>query len=227
MAGILVSFHQLRSAVPFKRPTLTATGLSKQFGRRVLFRDLSLVVGPGMVHAITGANGAGKSTLLQILAGLQPPTSGTIGLQLDGRPVPRETVPLRVGFAAPYLNVYDDFSARENLAFLARARRQRGAAARIAALLAAVGLGGREDDLVKTYSSGMRQRVRFAAALLAEPSVLLLDEPGSNLDAAGRAVVAQLVAEQRARGGAVVIATNDPQEAALCDGETRVGATPG
>jgi heme exporter protein A len=209
--------------VSFPAPHLSATGLSKQFGRRVLFRDLALDVGPGDTLAITGANGSGKSTLLQVLAGLQEPTAGSVRLALAGREVPREVHPLHIGFVAPYLNVYDEFTARENLAFIARARRIGGARPRIEALLARVGLAGREEDYLRTFSSGMRQRVRFAAALLAEPAVLFLDEPGSNLDAAGRTLVEDVVSSQRQRGGLVVIATNAEDEAALCTARLALG----
>lgn len=189
----------------------------------MLFSGFGFELAAGDALAITGSNGAGKSTLLQILAGLLTPTAGSIRLQLGGEEVAQEARPLRVGFVAPYLNVYDEFSARENLAFIAQARRLPDAGDRIAAALARVGLGGREDDLVKTYSSGMRQRVRFAAALLPEPAVLLLDEPGSNLDEAGRDLVARMVAEQRAAGGIVALATNVEAEAALCDRRIVVG----
>src|SRR5690606_11525309 len=124
---------------------------------------------------------------------------------------------------APYLNLYDAFSAEENLGFLARARRLPGADARIAAALERVGLGARGGDFVRTYSSGMRQRLRLAAALLAAPAVLLLDEPTSNLDEAGRAVVAAVAAEHRAAGGVLVVATNDEREAAFCDAAVEIG----
>lgn len=204
-------------------PRLSADGLAKRFGRRVLFRDLGFEVGPGEALAVTGPNGSGKSTLLQIVAGVQRPTAGAVRLSLDGTEVPAEVRPLRVGLAAPYLQVYEAFAARENLAFLARARRLPNAAARIEDVLARVGLDGRGDDPVRTYSSGMKQRVRLAAALLAQPALLLLDEPTSNLDAPGRAVVEEVVAAQRAAGGAVLIATNVEHEAGLCEREVRLG----
>jgi len=189
----------------------------------VLFRDLAFAVGPGGGLAIRGANGAGKSTLLQIIAGVQAPSAGEVRLTLGGAEVERQERPLRVGFVAPYLNLYDAFSAEENLGFLARARRLPGADARIAAALERVGLGARGGDFVRTYSSGMRQRLRLAAALLAAPAVLLLDEPTSNLDEAGRAVVAAVAAEHRAAGGVPVVATNDEREAAFCDAAVEIG----
>ena len=101
---------------------LVAEGLGKRFGRRVLFRNLSFTVQGGQTLAVTGANGAGKSTLLRILAGLMRPTKGTVTLMQNGKSLPAEAHPLCTGLVAPYLNVYDGFSARENLDFLARAR---------------------------------------------------------------------------------------------------------
>lgn len=204
-------------------PRLSAEGLAKRFGRRLLFRDVAFDLGPGDALAVTGANGAGKSTLLQIVAGVREPTAGTVRLWLDGEEVDAEVRPLRTGFVAPYLQLYDAFSAVENLGFLAQARRLPDADRRITAVLDRVGLGGRGDDLLRTYSSGMKQRARLAAALLAAPSLLLLDEPTSNLDAPGRAVVEGVVHAHREAGGILLVATNVDHEAALCDERIEVG----
>lgn len=205
-------------------PHLVADGLARRFGRRVLFEGLALEVGPGEAVAVTGPNGSGKSTLLLILAGLLAPSAGTVRLALGGRPVPTEERPLCVGLASPALQLYGDLSAEENLGFLAEARRLPEGRRRAAALLERMGLGGRGADAVKTFSSGMRQRLRIAAALLPAPALLFLDEPGANLDEAGRALVADVVRAQRAAGGAVVLATNVDDEAALCDRALRLGA---
>ena len=192
---------------------LEADALLMRFGRRVLFRDLTLAARTGEPLAVVGANGSGKSTLLKLLAGVLSPVAGAVRLVVDGRAVPEEERPLHVGFVAPYLQLYDPFSARENLRFLAAARRLPDADGRIAHVLDRVGLAPRADDRLATYSTGMRQRLRLAAALLHAPPVLLLDEPSATLDAAGRALVADLVATSPA---AVVVATNDEAEAALC-----------
>ena len=192
---------------------LEAHALTMRFGRRVLFRDLALTAVAGEPLAVVGANGSGKSTLLKLLAGVLSPTAGAVRLTLDGREVPAEERPRCVGFVAPYLQLYEPFSARENLQFLAAARRLPGAEACVAAALERVGLGARADDRLATYSTGMRQRLRLAAALLHDPPVLLLDEPSATLDAAGRTLVAGLVATADA---VVVVATNDEAEAALC-----------
>ena len=192
---------------------LSTDGLAMRYGRRRLFEGLSVRVEPGAPLAVVGANGSGKSTLLLVLAGIVSPTEGSVSLSVDGRAVPPEARPLSVGLVAPALELYGPLTARENLAFLARARRLDRAHARVADVLDRVGLLGRADEPLATFSTGMRQRMRLAAAVLHRPAVLLLDEPGATLDAAGRDLVAAFVAEP---GTVVVVATNDPAEAALC-----------
>lgn len=192
---------------------LVADRLSMRFGRRRLFDDLTVEARTGEPVAVVGANGSGKSTLLLILAGLVAPTGGAVRLEVDGATVAPEDVPRTVGFVSPTLNLYDALSARENLAFLAAARRLPGGDACVEAVLARVGLRARADDSVAAFSTGMRQRLRFATALLHGPPALLLDEPGATLDEAGRGLVESVI---RSPDVVVVVATNDPAEAALC-----------
>ncbi len=198
-------------------PHLDVDGLGHRFGRLVLFRKLSFTLDSGQSVAVTGSNGSGKSTLLRILAGVLTPRAGQVTLTVEGNAVPREERPLRTGLVAPYFNVYDGLSAQENLAFLAEVRQLPNATPRIEAVLNQVGLAGRTEALVGTYSSGMKQRVKYAAALLADPPLLLLDEPSANLDEAGLAMVDRVMDRQRARGRLLVVATNVAEEAARCD----------
>ena len=191
-----------------------------RFGRRRLFEGLSVEVVPAAPLAVVGANGSGKSTLLRILGGLLAPTGGEARLEVGGRAVHSEDVPRSVGFVAPVLQLYEPLTARENLRFLARARRLSEAEARITATLERVGLGGRADDPVGDFSTGMRQRLRIATALLHDPPVLLLDEPGATLDAAGRGLIESIIENSTK---VVVLATNDPAEAALCPRRVELG----
>lgn len=196
---------------------LRAEHIGKRYGKRVLFRKLSFELTGGESLAIRGANGSGKSTLIQILAGVLSPTRGQAQLFLAvGAPVDPEHHPFQMGLVAPYLNMYEGFSPRENLQFIARARRLADAPSRIQAALEQATIAYRADEPVKTFSSGMKQRVRFAVALLTQPPVLLLDEPTSNLDEAGKAMVFHVMETQLERGGILIVATNDQHEGRRC-----------
>jgi heme exporter protein A len=185
--------------------------IAANYGARRVISGVSLTLQRGEVLVISGPNGSGKSTLLRLLAGLQRPTGGTLVYRWRGRELtPREAAPL-LGWVAPDLTLYRELSALENLHFFATVRGQPRSAAELNALLEQIGLAGRGDDRVSSYSSGMVQRLRYAYALLHAPPVLLLDEPTVTLDERGAAVVAQVVARQRERG-LTVIATNDPRE---------------
>lgn len=203
-------------------PTLTVDQVGHHFGPLLLFRRLSVALDGGETLAVTGANGAGKSTLLRILAGLLTPCAGTVTLTVGGEPISEAEHSRHTGLVAPAVGVYEELTARETLRFLAWARRLADADGRIGEVLEHVGLAARADDRVATYSSGMKQRVKYAAALLADPPLLLLDEPSANLDAAGREMVASIVAEQRARNRLLVVATNRPDEADRHDRQLRI-----
>jgi heme exporter protein A len=196
---------------------LIADSIAKRFGRRYIFRDLSLTIVGGESVAVTGSNGSGKSTLLRILAGLMTPTRGTVKLQVQGRMVNEARRPILTGYVAPYLQLYDSFSARENLEFVAEARSIDDSASTIAGVLDRVGLSWAADQAISEYSSGMIQRARIASALLSSPRILMMDEPYSNLDEAGRGMVTTVLNEHLAAGGTVLLATNALEEAQLCE----------
>ena len=196
---------------------LKAQQLGHRYGRRVLFKKLSLLASSGESWAITGSNGSGKSTLLKILAGLLRPARGKVILLDNGRPVPIEEHPLRIGLVAPYVNVYDDLTLRENLTFLTRARSMRSTDDKIDKLVGRVGLSGHVDQQLSTYSTGMMQRARIAVALVHQPGVLLLDEPTLSLDGSGRSLCAQIIADVTASGGIAVIASNATSDIALAE----------
>jgi len=187
--------------------TLAGTKLQKLFNWRVIFRDISFDVSQGQTLLVTGRNGSGKSTLVKIISGVLTPTSGKVTVAAEGYGGDDARADL-VGLVSPYLQMYDEFSARENIQYALAIRGRRVDGGWIDDLLAQVGLFERRNDAVRTYSSGMKQRVKYAFALVHRPPVLLLDEPTANLDSEGITVVRDIMARQRSEG-ILVVATND------------------
>jgi len=200
-----------------------ARGLGVRLGGRVVFAELAFDwEGPGVI-AVTGANGSGKTTLLKVVAGLLAPGRGSIAWVSEGRGLKVQEARARLGLVSPELSLYEDLTARENLAFFAAARGQAFGQDDADRWFARLGLTGRGDDRLASYSSGMKQRMKLAFAMMGEPPLLLLDEPGSNLDDAGRTLLAGLV-EEAARTSLVVVATNDPAEAAWAGARVELAA---
>ena len=151
--------------------------VEKRYGSVYALRNLSLTVGPGECVALAGRNGSGKTTLLRLASLLTRPTRGTVAFSGAGG---NQKPP--VGFVAHATMVYDELSAEENLHFFASLLGIADRKERVSELLREVGLENRKDSLVRTFSRGMRQRVAIARAMLAEPSLLLFDEPATGLD---------------------------------------------
>jgi heme exporter protein A len=178
--------------------------------RRVLYR-VAAELTTGDVLLVTGRNGIGKSTLLRLLAGIQQPSSGTIRYSIAGVMYTPPEAHRAIGMVGADIQLYRELTAREHLAFVADVRGLPLSRQSAEATLAEVGLEGRADEFVAGFSSGMLQRLRYALALLHRPPVLLLDEPTTNLDVAGIALVDRVVEAQRRRG-ITVIATNDRRD---------------
>ncbi len=156
--------------------------LTKAFGSKTALRGIDLRVAAGESLVIFGPNGAGKTTLIRILASLSRPTSGKVligGLDLATH---ADGIRRYLGVVSHAPLLYDSLTAEENLRFFARLYDLVNPQARIAEMLALVGLSGRRHDLVRTFSRGMVQRLAIARALLHDPQVLLLDEPDTGLD---------------------------------------------
>jgi ABC-2 type transport system ATP-binding protein/sodium transport system ATP-binding protein len=200
-------------------------GLTRRFalpdgGEVLAVDDLSFAVGPGEVFGLLGPNGAGKTTTLRMLLGLLRPTSGRATVAGYDSRRHSDEVKRRVGLVSANVGIYPHLTVRETLLFFAdlygvAPADAAGESARLAHLL---GL----DDLLRrrcgTLSTGQRQRLNLARALIHRPPVLLLDEPTHGLDVLGSQVVAEFVAHARAEGKAVILTTHRLDEAErLCD----------
>lgn len=191
---------------------IDANSLAKRFGRHLLFRNLTFSVSTGDSFYITGANGAGKSTLLQILAGLQKPYSGEIVWKKNNVTINPEYYLKYSGFTGPQVNPYEMLTALENIEFVTGTERD---AEKINSLLQLFGIHRERNRLVKHYSSGMKQRLKIINAIINDPPVIFLDEPGSNLDSKGKDILYSTI-EKIKPEKIVIIATNEPDEIRLC-----------
>jgi heme exporter protein A len=193
--------------------TVTLTGVTKCYGQRRLFENVNVSVEPGQCLAVLGPNGAGKSTFLKIVAGLVRPSRGIVRLLTAcDQEIGFDERVGHVGLVSPELAFYPALSGYENIDFLTRAAGSAVSSEGILACFQIVGLAGRESDRLATYSTGMRQRLKFALLLAVRPSVWLLDEPFANLDAPGKALIDGLIRKAIADRVTVLIAANEREE---------------
>jgi ABC-2 type transport system ATP-binding protein len=203
--------------------TLAASDLVKRYGDRLALRGVSLTAGRGELVAVIGPNGAGKTTLLSILAGIQKPDEGTISVE-----------PERAGWVPQQPALYRKLTVAENLMLFARLERVADPRASVERMLELTDLRERADDQVGTLSGGNRQRVNIAIGLLAEPEVLLLDEPSTGLDPRQRERLWEFILRLAEGGTTVVYATHHIPEAdryasqliVLADGERVFDGSP-
>lgn len=189
-----------------------------RFLSRTVFSGLSFRLSKTESIAITGRNGSGKSTLLKIIATLLKQNGGTIKLISEGKEIPRQKLYLQIGMIAPYLNLYEELTAFENLDFFFNLKCKHNFLPKVEyinELLSRTGLYKRRNDQVRSYSSGMKQRLKIAFALINKPPLLLMDEPRTNLDKEGIDIIYS-VAEEQKKNGILIVATNENEDTNLC-----------
>ncbi|HEX8976335.1 MAG TPA: ABC transporter ATP-binding protein [Solirubrobacteraceae bacterium] len=200
-------------------PALAVSGLTKRFGERIAFEDVTFEIAYGEVFGFLGPNGAGKTTTVRTLGTLIAPSAGTatvagIGLTPDNGVEIRR----RIAIMPESPGLYDRLSVAENLTCFADLYEVAAPRERIQEALRSVRLTDRADDLCGTLSKGLRQRVALARALLSEPEVLFLDEPTSGLDPAASRDVHELIAGLGRSGVTIFLTTHRLEEAErLCD----------
>jgi heme exporter protein A len=194
-------------------PLLEVRGLQRTFGRVRILNGINLTLQPGEVLAIAGPNGAGKTTLLRLLAGLMRPSAGEI--RVLGQRLSHAAAPVRraIGLLSHESLLYDDLTLRENLIFTARLYALHHPDVVAGAALEAAGLADRANDLPRKLSRGLLQRAAIARAMLHRPSLLLLDEPFTALDATASERLRKDLQARVSVGTALVIVTHHLEEA--------------
>jgi len=183
--------------------------VDKRYGAVYALRNLTLTIAAGECVALVGRNGSGKTTLLRIASNLTRPTRGAVSFSgIAERQNPQ------VGFVAHATMVYDELTAEENLLFFARLLGVANREPRVSELLREVGLSERKDSLVRAFSRGMRQRVAIARALLADPSLLLFDEPATGLDPEATAWLTEHLRAMRDAGCTILMSLHSESEVA-------------
>jgi putative ABC transport system ATP-binding protein len=197
---------------------LKARGLGYERDGRPILTGIDVTVEPGESLAVTGPSGSGKTSLLAILSGLARPTAGEV--HLDGAALASQTgPPPGVSVVLQGYGLVSLLTAAENIEVVLRANGRAPAAAARAArgVLARLGLEAHADQLVEELSGGQQQRTAVARALALEPRLLIADEPTAELDPAARALALAQMFAVTTGGGALVLATHDPEVAARCD----------
>jgi len=187
-----------------REPVLRVHGIGKRYGSRDALHEVSFSAHAGEMVAVIGPNGAGKTTLLSILAGAQSPSAGTV-----------DCVAREIGWVPQQSALYSKLSVLENLRLFARLERVADPDATIARMLEQTGLAERADERVQRLSGGNRQRVNVAVGLIADPPVLVLDEPSAALDPGQRERLWQFIGERAGDGTSVVFSTHMLHEAQL------------
>jgi len=184
-------------------------------GQINIIENLNLQIREGEYLSIMGRNGSGKSTLVKIIAGLISPTQGKMIHTFEGDEIIPEKLHNYIGFVSPYLVLYEEFSAWENLEYFSQIRDIKLDEEYAKDMLKKFLLYNRRNDLVKTYSSGMKQRMKFIFALIHHPGLLIFDEPTSNLDDEGKKSVYDII-EDQSKNSIVIVASNDKADLDLC-----------
>ncbi|MDH7605376.1 MAG: ABC transporter ATP-binding protein [Melioribacter sp.] len=195
--------------------SLQIENLVKYFGRRLVFNGINASFKSKNIYGIAGPNGSGKSTFVKIIANLISPTRGKVTHKNEDEIITGEKLHNYIGFVSPYLFLYDEFTAEENLIYFSKIRGINFNKDYSDYLLLQMNLIDRRNDLVRGYSSGMKQRLKFIFALLHKPRLIILDEPTSNLDNFGKDKVYELISKE-GEENLIVIASNELDDLKLC-----------
>ena len=213
---------------------LEVKNLKKNFGDFVAVKGVSFTVGEGEVLGFLGPNGAGKSTTMRMITGFLPPTSGTA--VIDGHDITTDPIAAKscLGYLPEAAPSYRAMTVRDYLAFIADVRGLKDVAKAVADVIVKAKLEKVAGQTIETLSKGYRQRTAFAAAIIHDPKVLIMDEPTDGLDPNQKFTVREMIKDMAAQGKAIIISTHILEEVdAVCtkvvviaDGEKKFDGTP-
>ncbi|MBC8172417.1 MAG: ABC transporter ATP-binding protein [Chitinophagales bacterium] len=188
--------------------------ISKRFNYDWIFRNVQHSFSSPLTTAVTGSNGSGKSTLLKIIAGQLTPSSGTIRYELGGKIMPVDTIYQYLSYAAPYMELIEEFTLSEIIHFHLQFKKlQPGIDKKDIPDI--IELSGQKNKELKYFSSGMKQRVKLALTMLSDTPLLLLDEPTTNLDTGGVNWYLKMI-EQFTQNRTLIISSNMEREYSFC-----------
>lgn len=203
--------------------SISIKNLSKKYNRTWLFKNVNAQIISGAPVAVKGYNGSGKSTLLKIISGYTVASEGSIDYSISGKTIGQEEIYRHISFAAPYLDLIEDFTLLENIHFFTRFKKlQQNLSA--ADLINIAFPGGCHNGPLKVFSSGMKQRLKLALALLADTPIVLLDEPLANFDSQGFDWYGQLASQYLQNRICIICSNNISHEVAFCKNVLNVEA---
>ncbi|WP_156291414.1 ABC transporter ATP-binding protein [Oceanobacillus salinisoli] len=206
---------------------LSVESLSKSYGKKEIFKDISFSVQPGNIIGLVGENGAGKSTLLSILATLQSPEKGSIALfELDYKSKKRE-VRKHIAFVPQDIALWEDLTVEENMMFFEKLSWKKKGKEELKQLCSNVKLD-RWNERVKTLSGGMKRKLNLAVSLIHDPELLLLDEPTAGIDLKSRKEIGNYLKKLALENGKMIIYTSHDMDEItnLCDQIICIGEDP-
>ena len=193
--------------------SITAENLGKYYNPgKFIFQNITFSLDQSQVLIIKGKNGSGKTTLLKVLSGALKQSSGTLKYNYNSKEVNKENYYLHIGYIAPYLNIYEEFTPVELFQFYCKNKSIKNKLNSFEMMINLFNLKNRRNELIGTYSSGMKQKIKYCLAFSGNNSVIFLDEPFSNLDSEGIEVVKSLLKNHLESSGIIIIASNDERE---------------
>lgn len=196
---------------------LLGENLSIRFDYKNVFSNINIELKNAQIIGIIGPNGSGKTTLLKILCSLIKPTNGKVNLTINENEIQKDEFINYIGFVAPYINFYEEFTPLEIIRLTSKLRSTKFNESEALDILKRFELHNRRNDFIKTFSSGMKQRLRFILNFYHKPIIMLFDEPYTNLDEIAIKTIEELISESISNSCGIIIASNDKEEIKMCN----------